>query len=457
MKNRLLSLLLAGGLLIAPVAQAAQPVTITGPNGAQANVSGGGLSVNATASIAAFNPTGQASLSASGTTSNVALGSVGPTAIVTNTGSVTAYINFGASSVTATTSSYPLLAGQSIAYNVGSGTYMAGITATSTAALLVTTGTGLPAIANGSSGSSGGSVNLTQVGGSAIVLGSTTSSGSLPVVIASDQAPVSVKQATASSLNAAVVGNTAAGGVDSGNGVKVSGVYNSSLPTLTSTWRSDLQVDNRGELMAQLSSSGSPVGVIASSTDGVGAGSIALVTSGFNRDYNGTTWDRLYSATAAAGTTGTGVQAAGAMGFDGTDYRRLLTDPAGDLSIIPAASPQGGATPAGVNSANSTNATVLKASAGTLYHSGLQNNSTTSLAYAIFFNTATTPTCTATPAYGPVLIPYVGSTGNNGSGVIEDFAVGMSFTTGISYCLTTAPGGTGSVAASQVTGGLSYK
>lgn len=115
--------------------------------------------VTATASIAAFAPTGQAALTAGTSTSNAALGSVGPTALVTNNGSVTAYINFGASNaVTAMTSSYPVNAGQSVAFNVGSNTYIAAITGSSTAALSVTTGTGLPAIAGGGSGGGGGVV-----------------------------------------------------------------------------------------------------------------------------------------------------------------------------------------------------------------------------------------------------------------------------------------------------------
>lgn len=133
------------------------------------------------------------------------------------------------------------------------------------------------------------------------------------------------------------------------------------------------------------------------------------------------------------------------------------TTPGTTNAVQDTAGATGGATPVSVISANSTNATVVKASAGTLYHDSLQNSSTTALAYIIFFNTTTTPTCTASPAYGPILIPYVGSTGNNGSGEIEDIAVGLNFTTGISYCITTAPGGTGSVAANAITGGLGYK
>ena len=52
-------------------------------------------------------------------------------------------------------------------------------------------------------------VNLTQVGGSAISEGQKTMAASLPVVIASDQSDVSVKQATAANLNATVVQGTA--------------------------------------------------------------------------------------------------------------------------------------------------------------------------------------------------------------------------------------------------------
>lgn len=39
--------------------------------------------------------------------------------------------------------------------------------------------------------------------------------------------------------------------------------------------------------------------------------------------FNGTTWDRPRSANSAAGTAGTGVPAAGMMGFDGTNWQRL--------------------------------------------------------------------------------------------------------------------------------------
>jgi hypothetical protein len=47
-------------------------------------------------------------------------------------------------------------------------------------------------------------------------------------------------------LIAQVVGNVASGSADSGNGVKVSGVYNSTLPSLSIGARADLQTDVNG-------------------------------------------------------------------------------------------------------------------------------------------------------------------------------------------------------------------
>jgi hypothetical protein len=100
-------------------------------------------------------------------------------------------------------------------------------------------------------------------------VGQTTMSASQPVVIASNQStvPVSlatntptlqsgsttaVTQATASNLNAQVVGNVPAAGADSGNGVKISGVYNTTLPTYTNGQRADLQTTANGSLQSNL-------------------------------------------------------------------------------------------------------------------------------------------------------------------------------------------------------------
>src|SRR5579884_2249669 len=59
---------------------------------------------------------------------------------------------------------------------------------------------------------------------------------------------VFVRQATASNLNVQAVGNVASGASDSGNPLKVGGVYNSSAITLTNGQRGDLQLDANGYL-----------------------------------------------------------------------------------------------------------------------------------------------------------------------------------------------------------------
>ena len=49
--------------------------------------------------------------------------------------------------------------------------------------------------------------------------------------------------------------------------------------------------------------------------------------------YNGTTYDRQRSATAASNTTGTGLLGAGLLGFDGTNYQKLTTTGTGSGAL----------------------------------------------------------------------------------------------------------------------------
>lgn len=98
-------------------------------------------------------------LSASTTTSNLALPANGSIVEIANGGSVTAYINLGVGSgTTATTSSMAIPAGQTVFIFGGINTYIAGITASSTATLTVTVGN--PAAVSGGGGG-GGNVTVT--------------------------------------------------------------------------------------------------------------------------------------------------------------------------------------------------------------------------------------------------------------------------------------------------------
>lgn len=77
-----------------------------------------------------------------------------------------------------------------------------------------------------------------------------TMANSLPVVIASDQSNVPVSQATASNLNAQVVGSIAHDGADSGNPVKVGAYATSSNRTrVASADRADVISDLAGRLV----------------------------------------------------------------------------------------------------------------------------------------------------------------------------------------------------------------
>lgn len=95
--------------------------------------------------FSSWTQTGQAALSAGITTSRAALGSAAPNAMVCNTGSIVAYVTLGNASVVATVAAgVPVLPGTCPVLDARGATNIAGITASSTAALVVATGSGHP-------------------------------------------------------------------------------------------------------------------------------------------------------------------------------------------------------------------------------------------------------------------------------------------------------------------------
>ena len=66
----------------------------------------------------AFRPMGSISLAVTGTSANAALVGGGARAVITNVGSVVAYINFGTGAVTATTASHAILEGTQVVFSV---------------------------------------------------------------------------------------------------------------------------------------------------------------------------------------------------------------------------------------------------------------------------------------------------------------------------------------------------
>src|SRR5579871_1785087 len=97
-------------------------------------------------------------------------------------------------------------------------------------------------------------INVTQIGGSALSLGQKAMASSLPVTIASDQPAFPVTQSgtwtvglsTGSSLIGHVDGSVASGAANANNPVKTGGVFNSTQPTVTTGQVVDAQYSARG-------------------------------------------------------------------------------------------------------------------------------------------------------------------------------------------------------------------
>lgn len=112
------------------------------------------------ATLSGFAPGGAYATPLSVTTSSarVAL-PTGTVVIVYNTGANAAYVQLGGSGVTATTSDDVIQPNSWLAFTVGSNTNLAAITASSTASLNISGGSGLPTGAGGGSSGGGGTVS----------------------------------------------------------------------------------------------------------------------------------------------------------------------------------------------------------------------------------------------------------------------------------------------------------
>lgn len=116
----------------------------------------------------------------------------------------------------------------------------------------------------------------------------------------------------AGSVGTSVQGNVASGATDSGNPVKIAGVFNTTLPTLTTGQRGDVQLDGNGNVRSVLISNSSTaidgqintLGFARSPNSQVGGGNVLLAQASYN--FNGTTWDR-----SRGDTTGTYVVSKG--------------------------------------------------------------------------------------------------------------------------------------------------
>ena len=265
----------------------------------------------------------------------------------------------------------------------------------------------------------------------------------------------------------AVAGNVANAVAATANPVPVGGIFTTTPATLLTGQTATAQFTAAQNLKIDLSGSAANVtaGLLSMKIDqttpgttnnislsvSTGAGTAALVkddpsfgdglTTGLAsihpRIYNGTTYDRVRSASTVAGTTGTGLLGAGVLGFDGTNYQRIKTDTAGVVLSTPTPSTSGGWTTFHLVSAATTNATNIKASAGQL-GGWFIYNSNAAARKLVFHNTAAAPTAGASVFFSIVIPPT--------SGANVEFTNGIPFSTGIAITTVTGLADTDSVA-----------
>lgn len=196
-------------------------------------------------------------------------------------------------------------------------------------------------------------------------------------------------------------GNVAGGTTDSGNPIKVGGVYNTALPTYTNGQRTDLQSGTRGGLHVNIMSKDGTTGAACTAlSEPISTTSVALYCQAFGYVYNttGSNWEKLRGDL----TSGVYVQPKGATA-GGLSAARVLTGTTG----------------------------VIKAAAGQLYTlRGMNTNA--AARYLHLYDKATAPTLsTDTPIF---TIPL------QASSVPADLRIGdigLAFANGIAWAYTT--------------------
>lgn len=291
-----------------------------------------------------------------------------------------------------------------------------------------------------------------------------TEVSSLPVPVSTSN-PLPVAQQG----NQTVVGLVASGAVNSGNPVKVAGAFNSSPITVSNGQIVDIQVDANGYLKVNIAAGTSAGGT--SSTVGSAAPTTATAigaTDGTNMqlvhvDGSGNLKVNIAAGGVPAGQDNTSFTAGTTQGLilegvynDGVSSLTTGNQGAVRLTVdrkqyvAAGVAVSGGASAFGLRSANTTNATSVKGSAGQLYYVSAQNNGGAA-AYIKLYNTASTPTAGAGTPLQVFMVPSGG--GNNFTpsvGVVFSSGIGFTVTGGASDTDTTA------VSSNQVTLNIGY-
>lgn len=176
-------------------------------------------------------------------------------------------------------------------------------------------------------------------------------------------------------------------------------------------------------------------GTVATTNASVGANSAAAKTSSTLMGVSdGTNQQQVVAPIALGdGVNGNNMVASGAWVWNGSSWDRAPGSVAG-AKVNLAASATGGCTPTGYQSAASTNATNVKASAGTLC-GGLAINTTATVYYLRLYDLASAPTASSATGF-ITTIPIPASTTGNGTLLNIGGTFGAAFTNGIGFVLT---------------------
>lgn len=236
----------------------------------------------------------------------------------------------------------------------------------------------------------------------------------------------------------AMQGNIASAATDSGNPVKVGGVYLTAAPTFTNGQRGDLQLDANGNLKVSLTAGGVPG--FQDNTAFTAGTSQGMILMGYLDDVSSSALtENNAGAVRMTGARALHVAPRDSSGADATDTT------VGAVKVVLQASATGGSTPFKLVSGSTTNATSVKGSGGTLQYLHAANSGA-GWAYLKIYNKASAPTVGSdTPVQVFGLPPGAGFNVPLG-------AQGCRLATGIAYAVTggAADSDTTAVASNQV-------
>lgn len=377
-----------------------------------------------------FTPTGNATRTVSTSSANVALGSADDTTIVYNSGSVDAYVAFGNSGVTATTSSTRVPAGAAYVFDAGTSTHLAAISASGSGSLSITTGIGQPLIAlAGAGGAGGGAVTIGD--GADVAQGDVDdaawSGSGAGTSIAIAKAIHGLTGALGSTACATDDGSCSLNALLKRNNQRLTSILTGPLPSSVSDG-ANIALGDKDNLAATSSVGSYDViqllkGLLAAAQDTT---AVAVSDGGSSLTVDFT----MPPLVAGSATIGNVV------------VNSLPATPAGTNHVgrfAPEPTATSGCTLTGTQSAASTNATNLKASAGVLC-GGHVINTTATLYYLRLYNLSSAPTCSSSTGFvATIPVPASGS----GAGTLVDLGpFGAAFPTGIGFCITGGGGST---------------